>query len=81
MVIRPAEPDGLLLPTHIAAPYPPYTVHLRLPDKAAGWEAEQYAPLGSYYGFNRHIHLHLALNANDQLRQRVAHALIQALPI
>jgi hypothetical protein len=46
-------------------------------DRVEGWVPETYFTLAKYRGHAAQIHLHLALHAADQLRQRVAHALLQ----
>ena len=40
-------------------------------------ENEAYAPVNRFYGYTREVHVHTALYAPDQLRQRAAHALVQ----
>ena len=45
--------------------------------RVIGWVKETYHNLDKYYGHSAQIHLHLAMQAPDQLRQRAAHALIQ----
>ena len=47
------------------------------PGQGTYWQDNMYVPLNKYHGYNREIHLQLALYGKDQLRQRAAHALIQ----
>ena len=51
------------------------------PGKGTYWMQNTYVSLNKYHGYNREIHLQLALYGRDQLRQRAAHALIQILVI